>query len=149
MSPQKKMYDLTVAVNKLSRLFADYVQQEMEKSGQTDFHPTTAYVLMPLLEKEGITLSELAKKLHMKAPTITIIANRLEEKGLIRRERGKSDRRHVQVYLTKSGKRTARIIETIQNKAIQTAASGLTIDSISLTQSTIERIITNVHSTLN
>jgi DNA-binding MarR family transcriptional regulator len=149
MSPQKKMYDLTIAVNKLSRLFTDYVRQEMVKSGQMDFHPTTAYVLMPLLEKEGLTLSELAKKLHMKAPTITVIANRLEEKGMIRRERGKSDRRHVQVYLTKSGKQTARMIESIQQKAVQAAASGLTFDSISLTQSTIERIITNVHSTLN
>jgi len=148
MSPQKKMYDLTLAVNKLSRLFTDYVQQEMLKSGQMDFHPTSAFVLIPLLEKEGITLSELAKKLHMKAPTITVIANRLEERGLIRRERGKSDRRNVQVYLTKNGKQTARVIASIQQKAVQAAASGLTFDSISLTHSTIERIITNVHSTL-
>ena len=62
MSPQKKMYDLTVAVNKLSRLFTDYVQQEMVKSGQMDFHPTTAFVLMPLLEKEGKNPFELDSK---------------------------------------------------------------------------------------
>lgn len=149
MPPHKHMKDLTHSVNKLSRLFSDYVQREMMKSGHGDFHATTAFVLLPLLERDGLTLSDLARDLHMKAPTITVIANRLEAKGLIRRERGKSDRRQVHLFLTKHGKQTAKIIESIQGRASQSMSAGLDVDSISLTKSTLEKIIANVGSSIH
>ena len=149
MFPNKTMYELSTSVNKLSRLIADYLQREMFRSGHREYHPTTGYILIPLLETEGLTLSDIAKHLHMKAPTITVIANRLEKKGLIRRERGKSDRRHVLLFLTKSGRDVARRINSIQKRAVQEMLAGLSLDSITSTKSTIDKIIDNVNGTIN
>lgn len=127
---------------------SDFMQREMKKTGFEGVHHSTAFVLLPLLNKEGLTLSDLARVLHMKPPTITVIANRLENMGLIRRERGKKDRRQVQLFLTKSGKKTANAIDSVCRKLIQTMVAGLNSESISQTGSTINRITENVDGAL-
>lgn len=149
MTPHKKMHDVSNSVSKLSRILADFLQQGMVKSGYGKFHSTTAMILLPLLEKEGLTLSELARNLHMKAPTITVLANRLEKKGLIRRQPGTEDRRQVHLYLTKTGRRKAKVLHGIQKKAVQHMVKDLNVEEVSMTQTTLARIISNVHDTLN
>lgn len=149
MTPHKKMRDVSNSVGKLSRILADFVQQEMVKSGYGKFHSSTAVILLPLLKKEGLTLSELARNLHMKAPTITVLANRLEKKGLIRRQRGTEDRRQMHLFLTKTGRHKAKVLEGIQKKAVQHMVKDLNVEEVSMTQTTLARIINNVHDTLN
>ncbi len=149
MTPHKKMHDVSISVSKLTRILSDFVRQEMVKSGYRKFHSTTAMILLPLLEKEGLTLSELARNLHMKAPTITVLANRLENKGLIRRQRGTEDRRQMHLYLTKTGLNKAKVLQGVQKKAIQHMVKDLNVEEVSMTQTTLARIINNIHSTLN
>jgi MarR family transcriptional regulator, organic hydroperoxide resistance regulator len=146
MSPHKKLNELVSTVHKLNRTLSDIFKYQMAKEGIRDFNPTAGVILLPLLENEGLTLSELAKSFHMKAPTITVLANRLEVKGLIRRERGKNDRRQVRIYLTTKGREKASVLFDVRNRAIERMAPGLNIESISLANETLEKIISNVLS---
>ena len=69
-------------------------------------HRITTPQLMTLLcikESEQATPSGIARQVHLSDSTVVGILDRLEVKGLISRERGKTDRRRVYVSLTKEG----------------------------------------------
>jgi DNA-binding MarR family transcriptional regulator len=144
MSLNKTMHELSGTVHKLSRVLSDYVRHQMELEGINDIHPSAEMVLLPLLQKEGQTLSDLAKDLHMKAPTITVIANRLENLGWIRRRRGTHDRRQVHLFLTPEGREKANQLAGIHRKAFQTMAANISRESLHMTTNTLNQIINNV-----
>ena len=62
--------------------------------------------LRELWEEDGLTQSELSRRVHMKGPTTVAAINRLERSGMVRRVQNKSDGRKINVFLTEKGRRT-------------------------------------------
>jgi DNA-binding MarR family transcriptional regulator len=60
--------------------------------------------LLAVVENEVLTVATLAKEIHLSSSTVVGILDRLEEKGLVERNRDKKDRRVVKVTATKVGK---------------------------------------------
>ena len=60
-------------------------------------------VLLILWEKDGRWVNEIAKTLILNTNTITPLLKRMEQQGLINRERTKEDERKVIVQLTAKG----------------------------------------------
>ena len=58
-----------------------------------------------------ITVSEISKRLAVTPPTITQILNTLESRGLIERNMDRSDRRVIEVTLTKQGEKVTELAE--------------------------------------
>lgn len=61
--------------------------------------------LMAVLEKGTIKALDIAEKVHFSPSTLVGVLDRLEAKGLIRRERNAEDRRKVSIAATEAGKR--------------------------------------------
>jgi len=71
-----------------------------------NMHKITAPQLVTLLwvvESGSSTASDIAKQIHLSNSTVVGILDRLEAKGLVRRERSTLDRRLVHVCATESG----------------------------------------------
>lgn len=60
-------------------------------------------VLLVLWEKKKISVKGLGKELYLDSGTLTPVLKRLEERGLIIRERSKEDERSVIITLTTEG----------------------------------------------
>jgi DNA-binding MarR family transcriptional regulator len=70
-------------------------------------HQITAPQLMCLLavvEKGAMTATDIAKRIHLSASTLVGVLDRLESKGLVRRDRSSEDRRQVWVTVTDRGR---------------------------------------------
>lgn len=67
-----------------------------------------AALLCRLYVNNGMTQSELADQLSVQGTTITNILLRMEEVGLLRRQRD-DDNRLVQIYLTETGRQKERL----------------------------------------
>ena len=63
--------------------------------------------LMAVLERGTIKALDVAERVHFSPSTLVGVLDRLEAKGLIRRERNAEDRRKVSVIATEAGKRLA------------------------------------------
>ncbi|MBM7619982.1 DNA-binding MarR family transcriptional regulator [Bacillus tianshenii] len=74
---------LYFTVNKLSRSITKMAEESFAKTGLS---PTHAFLMMLVIEKPGISQSELAEALHLKPSTITRFVDKLVEKGLIERK---------------------------------------------------------------
>jgi len=53
----------------------------------------------------GVYVAELTRAIHLSQPTVTGILDRLEKRGLVRRQRSDEDKRRVHVWLTDDGER--------------------------------------------
>ncbi len=65
--------------------------------------PAQLHVLGVLREVGPITVSQLAARLGISAPSTSAIVDRMVDTGLVMRERGEQDRRLVSVWLTPAG----------------------------------------------
>jgi DNA-binding MarR family transcriptional regulator len=62
------------------------------------------HILIMLIERGPMTVSELAALLSISAPSASSILDRMEENGLVKRERDEVDRRVVHVDVTTHGR---------------------------------------------
>jgi len=67
--------------------------------------------LMKLKEGSATTASDLCKGMHYDNGSVTRLLDQLEDRGLLRRERSKADRRVITLKLTPSGEK--KLIELI------------------------------------
>ncbi|MBQ5412840.1 MAG: MarR family transcriptional regulator, partial [Oscillospiraceae bacterium] len=58
-----------------------------------------------LSEEDGITQKVLAQKMHIRPQSLTGVLEKLEDKGLIRRQRSETDKREQNVFITDEGKK--------------------------------------------
>ena len=61
-------------------------------------------VLLVLWEADGVTVSEIGRRLRLDSGTLTPVLKRLEASGLLNRSRRQSDEREVEITLTASGR---------------------------------------------
>lgn len=70
----------------------------------TSLTPSQLVVLKELASEPSLQPGELARTAGLKQATISILLDRLQERGYIQRERGNSDRRTVHVRITQDGR---------------------------------------------
>jgi MarR family transcriptional regulator, organic hydroperoxide resistance regulator len=59
--------------------------------------------MLVLWEQDGVSVSALGERLFLDSGTLTPLLKRMEEKGLLRRQRSAQDERRVEVFLTLQG----------------------------------------------
>jgi len=83
-------------------------------------------VLRRLWDRDNLGTLQLAKETGLDTGTITGVVDRLEHKGLVRRERNAHDRRSVQVMLTPSGAELQEPLYGLLNEVNEMALEGVT-----------------------
>ena len=85
---------------RVSRLFRARAHQRLDQIG---LYGGQQFVLCALWAEEGITHSELARRLHIQPATVTNALKRMERAGLVDRRRDPDDQRVSRVFLTPAG----------------------------------------------
>jgi DNA-binding MarR family transcriptional regulator len=85
----------------MNREFSERIAQHGVSLGLWPF-------LRALWEKDGLTQRELSEKVRMKGPTTVAALNKLEDRGLVRREENRKDARKINVFLTPDGRKVYR-----------------------------------------
>jgi DNA-binding MarR family transcriptional regulator len=67
----------------------------------------------------GLRMNELADRLLLSRSGLTRVIDRMEEAGLVRRERSEKDRRAVYVFLTPQGSEALQAARTVHRRGIQ------------------------------
>jgi DNA-binding MarR family transcriptional regulator len=92
-------------VLQLHRLVAEHLSTV---AAEFDLKPGQAQALQQLQPNLPMTMGDVARGIRCDPSTITGIADRLEERGLVRREPSEKDRRVKSLVLTKSGEALRR-----------------------------------------
>jgi MarR family transcriptional regulator, organic hydroperoxide resistance regulator len=94
----------------LSQLLGRKFQERLEPLGLTPFHWV---VLCCLWQEDGQAIGSIGEKLQQVGGTLTGVLDRMEERGLVRRERDERDRRIWRIWLSDPGRELQQILPPI------------------------------------
>jgi MarR family multiple antibiotic resistance transcriptional regulator len=100
-------------------------------------------VLKHLADGTALTAVDLSRILHYDTGSMTRMLDRLEEKALLRRERGKDDRRVVYLRMTASGKGLLPKLRQAATRVLNRGLAGFTTDEVDALKTYLSRMIEN------
>jgi DNA-binding MarR family transcriptional regulator len=86
------------------------------------------------------TVAELARECCSDAGAMTRMLDRLEAKGLVRRERSSQDRRVIQVQLTDEGRQVAPVVPKVLAEVLNEHLAGFTFEEWQTLRGFLERM---------
>lgn len=135
-------YDLRIlrSLRRITRLIALHSRQ---LSACSNITAPQLICLRAVINSGGpITATAISREIHVSASTVVGILDRLEDKGLIRRERGRQDRRIVFVTATEAGVALAQATPSLLQKRLADGLKALPeLEQATITLS-LERIVT-------
>ena len=100
-------------------------------------------VLRNLVDATTATAADLSRILHYDNGSMTRLLDRLEEKGFLRRERGKEDRRVVYLRLTPSGRALLLKLRVAAARVLTRHLAGFSAQEIDALKQYLNRMIEN------
>lgn len=97
---QHKIYEIVEQIQSISKLINRKVSH---KTKCKKFTITALMILNQLKLGKVKTLTEISETLSIPNSTVSVIVDRLEKDGVVRRERDQEDRRKVHIYIKDQG----------------------------------------------
>ncbi len=113
-------------MSRIHDLTQKWLRTELSLAGLTGVAPSHGDVLALLFMQGEATMRELAAFAHRTKPTMTVLVDKLEEMGLVRRMKAVDDARGVVVSLTPSGESLRGAFESISQRLVGSVYAPLT-----------------------
>ena len=97
---------------KASQRWNELLRERFVIAGYPDVRPSYGSILVPLFEKDGLRMGELAARARLSKQTMTTMVRLLERDGLVERRADPSDGRAWLVFLTERARRFRPVAET-------------------------------------
>ncbi|SHJ22693.1 DNA-binding transcriptional regulator, MarR family [Roseomonas rosea] len=123
-------------VRDLNRAIQRHLQARLQAHGVA---PGAWYFLRVLWEEDGITQSDLARRVGMMEPTAVIALRGIEAQGWIHRERSGTDRRKVHIFLTPEGRALRQTLLPEAHAVNDMAARQLSPDEVQMFRALLRR----------
>ena len=104
-------------------------------------------ILIRLSEKEGLTQKELAQDTYFEQSNLTLMLDKLELKGLVKRSAKENDRRAYIVTITPEGKKLRDLLVQMGEDVMDKALNGLSTEQKNQLSGMLQLIYENLKST--
>lgn len=121
----------------IRQIFNQAISEEGIFSGQQD-------VLFTLVENEGITLGDLAKRLNVSVASASVSVKRMEKSGFIKKRPDKNDARIIRLYPTEKAKNAPENIKSKMNVLESRLSKNMSKEEILLLSDLLDRAILNI-----
>lgn len=105
--------------------------------------------LFSLLEKEGLSQKDMAKKLEVQPATVNVTLKRLEKAGFVEKRFDDTNKRASKIYLTDKGRETCLSVRGIITELNNDIFSVLDEDEKSSLQAIIKKISSNIENNID
>ena len=109
------------------RRFLRFSEEVARKSGVTPLQYQLMLQIKGYPGREWANIDELAERLQAKHHGVVALISRCEEAGLVKRHPGRSDKRRVEVQLTKKGEECLEQLARLHRDELQSVKSGFTV----------------------
>lgn len=130
-------------VNHLARQLAQALRRRIEAFGVV---PGQFAQLLALYEQDGLTQSELSRRVRIEQPTMAVTLKRMERDGLVERVPDPSDGRRALVMLTAHARRLEPELTAAAREVNAVALDGLSKSDVDGFMRTLDRLIANLEA---
>ena len=100
-------------ISKIHEKGNHFIIEELKKYEANGLVPSHGDILVCLYNQDKMTMKDIADKIHKTRPTVTVLVNKLEKLGYLKREISQDDNRYTYIALTKKGQDFKPIFEKI------------------------------------
>ena len=109
------MKNLLSLISKIREYGNRFIIEELKRNGIDGLVPSHGDILVCLYEQNKMTMKDISDKIHRTRPTVTVLVDKLEKLGYLKREASKEDNRYTYIVLTKKGLDFKPVFEKISN----------------------------------
>ena len=128
-------------INDISKLFQDRVQDTIERQHLKN---TYQVLLRVIAQENGLSQLEIANRIHLAPPTVSITLQKMEKEGLIFREPDPEDLRQVKVHLTDEGRAMDDVIIQASKSTEKIVLKNITQEELDMVLSILSKMRDNI-----
>lgn len=103
-------------ISKIKEKGNRFVLEQLKANGIEELVPSHGDILTVLFKYEKSTMKDIADKIHRTKPTVTVLVDKLEKLGFVKREKSDEDSRITYIVLTEKGNEFKPLFENISDK---------------------------------
>ena len=134
------MRNLLALVSKIHEKGNHFIIEQLKKNGADGLVPSHGDILVCLYEQDKMTMKDIADKIHRTRPTVTVLVDKLEKLGYIKREISQEDSRYTYIVLTKKGQDFKPIFEKISEDLNNLLYKNLTEQESNILDNLLQKI---------
>ncbi len=118
-----------------------FIISELEANGASGLAPSHGDILALLYMHEPLTMKEIAEKIHKTKATVTVLADKLEKMGFVKREVSAADSRYIYISLTQKGRDFQTVFDNISTALNAMLHKNLTAEEISALTALLQKMV--------
>lgn len=125
-----------------------YFLKNFNQFSEKGLHPGQLSMIRLLMKNPGLSQREIARRLHVKPPTVTVGIRRLEKNEFLYKKTDSEDQRITRIYLTEKGVEVYDEIQKIMNENEQLLFKDFSETEICLMHRFFIQMIHNIKDTM-
>ncbi len=135
------MKELLSLVSKIHEKGNRFIVEELKNNGAEGLVPSHGDILVCLYKNGKMTMKDIANSIHRTKPTVTVLVDKLEKLGYIKREASEEDNRSTNIVLTQKGEDFKVIFEKISNELNKMLYKNLSLEESELIEKLLRKVI--------
>lgn len=135
------MNEMLSLVSKIHEKGNRFIIEELKNNGAEGLVPSHGDILFCLYTKGKMTMKDIANRIHRTKPTVTVLVDKLEKLGYLKRESSDKDNRCTYIVLTQKGEDFKVIFERISEELNKVLYKYLSPEESELMEKLLRKVL--------
>lgn len=118
-----------------------FIIEELKNNGVEGLVPSHGDILVCLYKNNKMTMKDIANCIHRTKPTVTVLVDKLEKLGYLKRKASDKDSRYTYVILTQKGEDFKATFEKISNDLNKMLYKNLSPEESELIEKLLRKVL--------
>ena len=118
-----------------------FIIEELKNNGAEGLVPSHGDILVCLYKNSKMTMKDIANCIHRTKPTVTVLVDKLEKLGYVKREASDEDSRSTNIVLTQKGEDFKVIFEKISEELNKMLYKNLSPEESELIEKLLRKVL--------
>lgn len=135
------MKEMLSLVSKIHEQGNRFIIEKLKNNGAEGLAPSHGDILVCLYKNGKMTMKDIANCIHRTKPTVTVLVDKLEKLGYLKREASVEDSRSTNIVLTQKGEDFKVIFEKISKELNKMLYKNLSPEESELIEKLLKKIL--------
>lgn len=118
-----------------------FIIEELKNNGAEGLVPSHGDILVCLYKNSKMTMKDIANCIHRTKPTVTVLVDKLEKLGYLKREASNEDSRSTNIVLTQKGEDFQTTFEKISKNLNEMLYKNLSPEESELMEKLLRKVL--------
>ena len=134
------MKEMLSLVSRIHEKGNRFIIEELKNNGAEGLAPSHGDILVCLYKNSKMTMKDIANCIHRTKPTVTVLVDKLEKLGYLKREASDEDSRSTNIVLTQKGEDFQTTFEKISKNLNEMLYKNLSNKEVEILEELLRKV---------